>query len=60
MLATEKRTVRLNIKVDTDLHRRLRVSAAEHGTTSQNLVSRLLDANLAPLRGTGDPEKATK
>lgn len=58
MLATEtKETVRLNIKVDTKLHRRLRVCAAERGTTSQKLVSQLLDANLAPLGETKQTEK---
>lgn len=59
MLATEK-TVRLNIKVNAALHRRLRVSAAERGTTSQEIVKRLLEANLAPLRKTGGPEKTPK
>lgn len=59
MLATRE-TVRLNIKVDSELHRRLRVCAAERGTTSQEIVTRLLRANLAPLRETGDPEKTDK
>ena len=59
MPATEK-TVRLNIKVDAALHRRLRVSAAERGIISQEIVRRLLAANLAPLRETGGPEKTPK
>ncbi len=59
MLTTEK-TVRLNIKVDTDLHRRLRVSAAERGTTSQEIVTELLEANLALLRQTGETETTAK
>ncbi len=55
-----KETVRLNIKVDSELHRRLRVCAAERGTTSQEIVTELLRSNLAPLRGTGETEKTEK
>ena len=58
MLATERETVRLNIKVDSELHRRLRVCAAKRGTTSQEVVTELLRSNLTPLRGT--KEKTTK
>ncbi len=53
MLATETTTekkIRLNIKVDTHMHRRLRVDAAKSGMTSQDFVTRLLDEHLAPLR----------
>lgn len=63
MLATEKtgrQTVRLNIKVDTALHRRLRIHAAERGSTSQEIVTELLQSNLAPLSKTGGHEKAAK
>lgn len=54
-----KETVRLNIKVDTDFHRRLRVSAAERGTTSQEIVTELLEANLGPLRQIGETAEKT-
>lgn len=45
MLATE-RDVRLNIRVDADLHRRLRIFAIERRTTSQEIVAEMLEQYL--------------
>ena len=57
MLATEDRDVRLNIRVDADLHRRLRFLAVEKRTTSREIVAELLEAHL---RGTEESEKKTE
>ncbi len=58
MLATEnektERDVRLNIRVDADLHRRLRILAVERRSSSREIVAELLDKYL---RGTEKTEK---
>lgn len=58
MLATDKKqrrgeTVRLNVRIAPELHRQLRIRAAERCTTSQEIVSKLLREHLsAPVEKT--------
>ncbi len=53
MLATE-RDVRLNIRVDADLHRRLRFLAIERRTTSQEIVAEMLEQYLRGTEATSE------
>lgn len=57
MLATEENDVRLNIRVDADLHRRLRTRAAERRTTSREIVAKVLREHLDDTR---EAEKTKK
>ncbi len=60
MLATENEKtqsdVRLNIRIDADLHRRLRILAVERRSSSREIVAELLDKYL---RGTEDTAEKT-
>ncbi len=64
MLATEnektERDVRLNIRVDADLHRRLRILAVERRSSSREIVTDLLDQYLRGGEKTGETETTAK
>ena len=45
---------RLNISIDAELHKQLKIAAAEHGTTIGDLVSEAIENKLDNLKVTAE------